>query len=68
MVQSFLYLKQKKPNKNDLIIRVVTVEVKSKASVPSCVNVITLAELSLIIIYQDDRTSLVTVHDVCVGC
>lgn len=35
MVQSFLYLKQKKPKKDDLIIRVVTVEVKSKASVPN---------------------------------
>lgn len=49
MVQSFLYLKQKKTKKNDLIIRVVTVEVKSKASVPSCVNVITLENTGRII-------------------
>lgn len=53
MVQSFFVFvpktKKKNKTKNDLIIRVVTVEVKSKANVHSCLNVITLENTGRII-------------------
>lgn len=58
MVQTLLYLKQTKQKRFDYQSGHSRGQIKSQRPlVPKCLH--TLAELSLIIIYQDDGTSLV---------